>query len=109
MKGLPRADKVTLFGVQEAKAKRVCTQHCLQDIDTHDVLSLHYEALSITNYEDKTHWILNYLRGFIVSPSNKPSHIKFETRIIGYKICHACFTIAIGNSLIRLKEIIFNI
>ena len=106
---MSRADKVTLCAVQEAKEEIVCAKHCLQDIDAHDILSLRYQALSMKEYAERGRWIVNCLRGFIVSTSRAPSQIKFETKVVGHSVCHACFANAVGYSLSRLDAIMADI
>jgi hypothetical protein len=107
--GVSRADKVTLTAVREAKIKRPCQKQCLQNIDEHDILSLRYQALGMTKYKDRTCWILTTLRGFRVSCPTAPMQMKFEARIVGQKVCIACFANAVGYSLRRLNSILSEI
>ena len=106
---MSRAEKVTLSAVQEAKEEIVCAKHCLQDINAHDILSLRYCALSMKEYVERGRWIVNCLRGFMVSTSRAPSQVQFETKVVGQSVCHACFANAVGYSLSRLDAIMADI
>ena len=97
----------TMEGLPESHVR--CKKQCLQNIDKHDILSLRYQTLDMTKYKGTTCWILTTLRGFRVSYLIVPMEMKFKARIVGQKLCIACFANAVGYSLRRLNFILSEI
>ena len=93
--GVSKANKVTLIAIREAKIKKPCKRQCVQNIDEYDILSLQYEALGKTKYNDKACWILTTLQGFKVSCPTVPIEMMFEAKIVGQKVCIICFANAV--------------
>ena len=63
----------------------------------------------MTKYKDKACWILITLGGFRGSCPTTPMEMKFEAKIVGQKVCIACFANAVGCSLRRLNFILSEI
>jgi hypothetical protein len=101
--GVRIQDRVKLDSVLEAKARGGCLRNCLREVGERYILDQWYMAWG-QKYEVWATWIMQMLNAFYKRTEGMRRD-KYNTKLDGVEVCNACYTMALGYSQRRFKQL----